>query len=86
MQKVDDNIAYLHSQPKAFYLSLLSEYVARVINALEYYFILLSLGVSLTFWDAILVLAFSSLIGNILFSFLCNLVLAKEAYLLLSKY
>lgn len=67
MQKVDDNIAYLHSQPKAFYLSLLSEYVARVINALEYYFILLSLGVSLTFWDAILVLAFSSLIGNILF-------------------
>lgn len=67
MQKVDDNIAYLHSQPKAFYQSLLFEYVARVINALEYYFILLSLGVSLTFWDAILVLAFSSLIGNLLF-------------------
>lgn len=67
MQKVDDNIAYLHSQPKAFYQSLLFEYVARVINALEYYFILLSLGVNLTFWDAILVLAFSSLIGNLLF-------------------
>lgn len=67
MQKVDDNIAYLHSQPKAFYQSLFFEYVARVVNALEYYFILLSLGVSLTFWDAILVLAFSSLIGNLLF-------------------
>ena len=67
MQKVDDNIAYLHSQPRAFYQSLLFEYVARVINALEYYFILLSLGVSLSFWDAILVLAFSSLIGNLLF-------------------
>ncbi len=67
MQKVDDNIAYLHSQPRAFYSSLLFEYVARVINALEYYFILLSLGVSLTFWDALLVLAFSSLVGNILF-------------------
>ncbi len=67
MQKVDDNIAYLHSQPRAFYRSLLFEYVARVINALEYYFILLSLGVSLTFWDALLVLAFSSLVGNILF-------------------
>lgn len=66
-QKVDDNIAYLHSQPRAFYQSLLFEYVARVINALEYYFILLSLGVSLSFWDAILVLAFSSLIGNLLF-------------------
>lgn len=69
MQKVDENIAYLHSQPKAFYQSLIFEYVARVINALEYYFILLSLGVSLTFWDAVLVLAFSSLIGNILFFF-----------------
>ena len=67
MQKVDDNIAYLHSQPKAFYQSLLFEYVARVFNALEYYFILLSLGVNLTFVDAILVLAFSSLIGNLLF-------------------
>ena len=48
MQKVDDNIAYLHSQPRAFYQSLLFEYVARVINALEYYFILLSLGVNLS--------------------------------------
>ena len=67
MQKVDDNIAYLHSQPRAFYQSLLFEYVARVINALEYCFILLSLGVNLSFWDAILVLAFSSLIGNLLF-------------------
>ncbi len=67
MQKVDDNIAYLHSQPRAFYSSLLFEYVARVINALEYYFILLSLGAQLNFWDAILVLAFSSLIGNLLF-------------------
>lgn len=67
MHNVDRNIAYLRSQPKAFWTSLLYEYVARVINALEYYFILLSLGVSLDFWDAILVLAFSSLIGNLLF-------------------
>lgn len=67
MQQVDDNIAYLHSQPRAFYASLFHEYIARVINAAEYYFILLSLGVHLTYWDAILVLAFSSLIGNLLF-------------------
>ena len=77
MQKVDDNIAYLHSQPCAFYQSLLFEYVARVINAFEYYFILLSLGVNLTFCDAILVLAFSSLIGNLLF-FLPMLLGARE--------
>ena len=67
MQQVDENIAYLHSQPRAFYTSLLYEYVARVINSLEYYFILYSLGVQLTFWDGILVLAFSSLVGNLLF-------------------
>lgn len=67
MRKVDDNIAYLHSQPRAFWSSLGFEYLARVVNSLEYFFILLSLGVSLTFWDAVLVLAFSSLIGNILF-------------------
>ena len=64
MQKVDAGVAYLHSQPRAFWLSLLWEYVARVVNAFEYYFILLSLGVNLTFVDAILVLAFSSLIGS----------------------
>lgn len=67
MRKVDENIAYLRSQPRAFWLSLLYEYVARVINAGEYYFILISLGVQLDYWDAILVLAFSSLIGNLLF-------------------
>ena len=68
MQKVDDNIAILYSQPRAFWLSLVSEYIARVINALEYYFILQSLGVFAQFFgDAILVLAFSSLVGNILF-------------------
>ena len=67
MRKVDDNIAYLRSQPRAFWLSLFYEYIARVINAGEYYFILISLGVQLDYWDAILVLAFSSLVGNLLF-------------------
>lgn len=67
MRNIDDNIAYLHSQPRAFYLSLFSEYLGRLINSFEYYFILLSLGAELTFIDAILVLAFSSLVGNILF-------------------
>ena len=86
MQKVDDNIAYLHSQPRAFYQSLLFEYVARVINALEYYFILLSLGVNLSFWDAILVLAFSSLIGNLLFFLSMQLEHARAVSLSLSKF
>ena len=69
MEKVDNNIAYLHSCPKAFFTSLFYEYIARVINSLEYYFILISFGVDVTFVDAVLVLAFSSLIGNLLFFF-----------------
>lgn len=69
MEQVDRNIAYLHAQPKAFYTSLLYEYLARVINSLEFYFILLAFGAPVTFIDAILVLAFSSLMGNILFFF-----------------
>lgn len=67
MRQVDNNIAYLRSQPRAFWTSLMHEYVARVVNAFEYFFILISLGVSLSFGDAVLVLAFSSLVGNILF-------------------
>lgn len=82
MRNIDDNIAYLHSQPRAFYLSLFSEYLGRVINSFEYYFILLSLGADLTIIDAILVLAFSSLVGNILF-FLPMQLGAREGGLLL---
>lgn len=69
MKQVDQNIAYLHSQPRAFYSALVMEYVGRVINSYEYYFILLSLGFPVSFGDALLVLAFSSLIGNVLFFF-----------------
>ncbi len=69
MEQIDRNIAYLHSQPRAFYGSLLLEYVGRVINSLEFYFILMAFGAPVTFWDAVLVLAFSSLMGNLLFFF-----------------
>ena len=69
MQQVDQNIAYLHSQPRAFYGSLLLEYVGRVINSFEFFFILRSLAIPASFGDALLVLAFSSLIGNMLFFF-----------------
>ena len=82
MKNVDNNIAYLHSQPRAFWFSLFSEYVGRILNSFEYYFILLSLGANLTLIDAILVLAFSSLIGNILF-FLPMQLGAREGGLLL---
>lgn len=67
MAQVDENIAYLHSRPRAFYSSLTLEYVGRVVNSLEFYFILRSLSVPASPGDALLVLAFSSLVGNILF-------------------
>lgn len=69
MQQVDQNISYLHARPKAFYSSLVLEYVGRVCNSFEYFFILRSLGIPVDFFDALLVLAFSSLIGNLLFFF-----------------
>lgn len=69
MQQVDRNISYLRQQRKAFWSSLLYEYLGRIVNALEYYFILVALGLSVSFADAVLVLAFSSLMGNLLFFF-----------------
>ncbi len=67
MERVDEYTAYLHRQPRAFYLSLAYEFIGRVINSLELYFILLALSIDATFIDAVIILAFSSLIGNILF-------------------
>lgn len=67
MQMIDQSISLLHASPRSFYTSLACEYLARVVNSFEFYFILLSLGVNLTFCDAVIVLAFSSLIGNLLF-------------------
>lgn len=69
MRQIDRNIAYLHEQPRAFYGSLALEYVGRVFNAFEYFFILQAFGAPVTFCDAVLVLAFSSLMGNLLFFF-----------------
>lgn len=69
MEQVDRNIAYLHKERRAFYTSLLLEYLGRVVNALEFYFILMAFGTEVTFPDAVFVLAFSSLMGNLLFFF-----------------
>lgn len=69
MEQVDANIAYLHTQPRAFYTALAMEYAGRLFNAFEFFFILLSLSIPANYADALIILAFSSLIGNILFFF-----------------
>lgn len=69
MQQVDRNISYLREQRKAFWSSLFYEYLGRIINSLEYFFILIAFDLDISFADAVLVLAFSSLMGNLLFFF-----------------
>lgn len=69
MEQVDKGITYLHAQRRAFYSSLLLEYAARLVNALEFFFILHAFGLPISYWDAIFILSFSSLMGNLLFFF-----------------
>ena len=65
--QINSQIADLHSRGRRFYSALFFEYVARVVNALEYYFILNAMSLDVSFFDSILVLAFSSLFSNMLF-------------------
>ena len=68
MEEVDSQIAFLHSQRRApFWWSLLLEYAARVVSCLEYWLLIGMLMPGFTFWDSILVRAFSSLFSNLLF-------------------
>lgn len=71
LRQIDAQIAYLHEHARTFYGALLMEYLGRVVNSLEYYFILQALvpQYHVTFLDSLMVLAFSSLIGNLLFFF-----------------
>ena len=47
--------------------SLLLEYAARVVSCLEYWLLIGMLMPGFTFWDSILVMAFSSLFSNLIF-------------------
>ena len=64
----DQQIAHLYTYRRLdFYKSLSLEYLSRIISCLEVYFIVLALGLDLTFIDAVIIIAVSSLIANILF-------------------
>ncbi len=69
MQLVDVHTACLKRQPRAFWCSLACEYVGRMVNSLEFFFILRSLSIGVSYADSVIILAFASLIGNILFFF-----------------
>jgi len=72
LQKIDQQIAELQSQnKKSFYGSFFLEYVGRMVQSLEIYFMLLlfdaGTGGLLTFVYAFLILSFTSLFANLLF-------------------
>ncbi len=66
--RVDDQIAALHAQRKStFYLSLSLEFLARVVSCLELMFCMLIITDHISFWDCILMQAFTSLFANLIF-------------------
>ncbi|TGX83850.1 flippase-like domain-containing protein [Palleniella muris] len=73
LHKIDRQIAELHGQNrKSFYVSLLLEYIGRVLQCIEIFLILQVFGREaslLTFVHSFLILSFTSLFANLLFIF-----------------
>ena len=68
LENIDSQIALLHSQKKrTFYGALSLEYIARIVGCLEIWLILNVLTNDVSFMNCVLVVAFSSLLANILF-------------------
>lgn len=68
LEDIDRQIALLHQQRKStFYSALLLEYTARIVGCLEVWLILNILTTNVNFADCVLIVAFSSLLANLLF-------------------
>lgn len=66
--QIDQQIASLHSQHRAtFYKAFLYEFCARILTSAEIYFILRILTSDVNFLNCILIMAFTSLFGNLFF-------------------
>lgn len=67
-QKTDANIRYLYEHPRQLWGSLVIEVAGRILTSFEFLFILLAFGIEgANFADALIILCFSSLIGNVLY-------------------
>lgn len=68
IERIDAQISALHRQNRrTFYLSLFLEFLARIVGCLELWFIFMVLTSSVSFFDCILIQAFTSLFANLLF-------------------
>lgn len=68
LNEVDSQIAYMHTASRSkFFWSLFLEYAARVVSCLEYLLLIQMFEPGFGFWDSMLVMAFSSLLSNIVF-------------------
>lgn len=67
-QMSDESIRLLYNHPRQLWGSLAIEIVSRVLISLEFYFILLAFGINgANLADALIILCFSSLVGNVLY-------------------
>lgn len=68
LENIDEQIALLHRQRKsAFYSALTLEYISRLVGCVEIWLILNVLTTDVSFANCFLILAFSSLLANLLF-------------------
>ena len=68
LETIDKQIALLHQQRKStFYAALFLEYLARIVSCLEVWLILNVLTTHVSFVSCVLIVAFSSLLANLLF-------------------
>lgn len=68
IRRVDEQIAALHAQrPSTFYKSLSLEVAARLVGCFEIQFVLLILTDNVSYWDCVLIQAFTSLFANLFF-------------------
>ena len=71
MEKIvetDRQIAHLYTCRRGdFYKSLSLDYLSRIVACLEVYFIVLAFDLNFSFLDAVIIIAVTSLIANIMF-------------------